>query len=197
MRRGPRRTGCLLGGVRLGAATDPATTMPSIMPKYCTYWLESMWSGAKYTAVTGMPSPVICSTHCGELDRLELELDADGRQVLLDLRHHRVEVDAVHVDRRVRGPSVRPVDPRPRRAAPRRRRRPVRAAAGPRCRRSRSGSATPAAGRCRRRSCRGSLRSRGPADRFAHRRVGERFAADGAGARRRRTRSCTSRRSRW
>ncbi len=41
-----------------------------------------------------------------ELDRFELELDADRGQVLLDLRHHRVEVDAVDVDGRVGGPAA-------------------------------------------------------------------------------------------
>ena len=38
------------------------------MPKYCTYWLESMWSGAKYTAVNGMPSPSDLLDPLGELD---------------------------------------------------------------------------------------------------------------------------------
>ena len=54
-------TARLLGFIRTLTAQDES----GIIPKYCTYWLESMWSGAKYTAVKGIPSPVICSTHCG------------------------------------------------------------------------------------------------------------------------------------
>ena len=136
-------------GTDVGLRPASATTNPRCRPKYCTYWLESVWSGAKYSIVTGMPSlPDLVGPH-RDLDRVQLEGDADLLEVGLHLLHGRAEVDAVDVERRVGGVEGQLGDAGVGQQLLGPSRRPARARAGRRCRRTRSGSAT--AGACRRR----------------------------------------------
>ena len=39
----------------MGNRARSAQVDPCISEKYCTYWMVSGWSGAKYTAVIGIP----------------------------------------------------------------------------------------------------------------------------------------------